>query len=65
MRDSQAKQQIFFRVISAPDPPPLRVLADAFGVDARTLRIWRQKRREAERAIRDDSAHLARVVDRA
>lgn len=62
---NQAKQHVFFRVISAPDPPPLKILADAFAVDVKTLRNWRKKRREAELAVRDDSAHLLRILDRA
>lgn len=65
MQTSQAKQHVFLRVIGQPDPPPLRVLATALGVDPRTLRNWRRKQREAIASVRDDSAHCLKILDRA
>lgn len=62
---NQAKKQVFLRVVSAPDPPPLKVLADAFDVPVRTLKDWRTKQRRAAQSVRDDSAHMLRILDRA
>ena len=62
---SNHKKQVFLRVISAPEPPPLRILAVAFGVDERTLRIWRAEQRKAADAVRGDTEHCLKILERA